>query len=121
MRDHVAATSMEEVEGGWSWKFDPNFFLRVGAEDVLDSEPRCRVAYFRAENGIVSDRLMEHMRGLFGPEAIVAEIPEAGHHAMIDQPLQLVTGVRTVLSAWSVASQVPVEQAAGNVEGRVEE
>lgn len=120
VRDHVAATSMEEVEGGWSWKFDPNFFLRVGAEDVLDSEPRCRVAYFRAENGIVSDRLMEHMRGLFGTEAIVAEIPEAGHHVMIDQPLQLVTGVRTVLSAWSVASQVPVDQAAGNVEGRVE-
>ena len=120
VRDHVAATSMEEVEGGWSWKFDPNFFLRVGAEDVLDSEPRCRVAYFRAENGIVSDRLMEHMRGLFGTEAIVAEIPEAGHHVMIDQPLQLVTGVRTVLSAWSVASQVPVNQAAGNVEGRVE-
>ena len=39
----------------------------------------------------------------------MAEIPEAGHHAMIDQPLQLVTGVRTVLSAWSVASQVPVK------------
>ncbi|MDN5546935.1 MAG: alpha/beta hydrolase, partial [Rhodococcus sp. (in: high G+C Gram-positive bacteria)] len=72
------------------------------------------------ENGIVSDRLMEHMRGLFGPEAIVAEIPEAGHHVMIDQPLQLVTGVRTVLSAWAVASQVPVNQAAGNIEERVE-
>lgn len=106
VRDHVAATSMHEVDGGWSWKFDPNFFLRVGAEDVLGSQPRCRVAYFRAENGIVTDELMEHMRGLFGPDAIVAEIPEAGHHVMIDQPLQLVTGVRTVLSAWAVTSSV---------------
>ena len=103
IRDHVAETSMVAVDGGWSWKFDPNFFLRVGEEQALGGGTRCRTAYFRAENGIVSEELMSHICTLLGPESIIAEIPEAGHHVMIDQPLQLVTAVRTVLSAWAAA------------------
>jgi pimeloyl-ACP methyl ester carboxylesterase len=105
VRDHVADTSMEAVDGGWSWKFDPGVFVRTGAGKVTEHSPRCRTAYFRAENGIVSDALMADIRILLGPEAIVAEIPDAGHHVMIDQPLQLVTGVRTVLGAWAAADR----------------
>ncbi|MGC0365899.1 pimeloyl-ACP methyl ester carboxylesterase [Rhodococcus sp. 27YEA15] len=100
--DHVAETSMRQVDGGWSWKFDPKFFLRTGVDDVLERQPRCRTAYFRAENGIIDDELMDKTVELLGPTAIIAEIPEAGHHVMIDQPLQLVTGVRAVMSAWAV-------------------
>lgn len=105
IRDHVAETSMEAVDGGWSWKFDPRVFVREGTGNVTDHRPRCRTAYFRAENGIVSEELMADIRILLGPESIVAEIPEAGHHVMIDQPLPLVTGVRTVLGAWAAADR----------------
>jgi len=30
----------------------------------------------------------------------VIELPEAGHHAMLDQPLILLTALRTLLSDW---------------------
>jgi pimeloyl-ACP methyl ester carboxylesterase len=30
----------------------------------------------------------------------VIEIPEAGHHAMLDQPLILLTALRTLLADW---------------------
>ncbi|NMM84473.1 alpha/beta hydrolase [Rhodococcus sp. SRB_17] len=100
VRDHVVETSMVAADGGWSWKFDPNFFLTVHKEGVITHRPRCRTAYFRAENGIIFESMMDRIRDLLGPEAIIAEIPDAGHHVMIDQPLQLVTGIRTVLSAW---------------------
>jgi len=30
----------------------------------------------------------------------VIEIPEAGHHAMLDQPLLLLTSLRTLLADW---------------------
>ena len=30
----------------------------------------------------------------------VIEIPEAGHHAMLDQPLILLTAFRTLLADW---------------------
>ena len=32
--------------------------------------------------------------------APVIEIPEAGHHAMLDQPLVLLTALRTLLADW---------------------
>ena len=30
----------------------------------------------------------------------VVELPEAGHHAMLDQPLILLTALRTLLADW---------------------
>ena len=35
-----------------------------------------------------------------GRAAPVIEIPAAGHHVMLDEPLALVTGIRTLLSDW---------------------
>jgi hypothetical protein len=35
-----------------------------------------------------------------GRLAPVIEIPAAGHHVMLDYPLALVTGIRTLLSDW---------------------
>jgi len=37
---------------------------------------------------------------------VVVEIPDAGHHVMIDQPLALVVGIRTVLASWDVEDSV---------------
>ncbi|MEV0945254.1 alpha/beta hydrolase [Rhodococcus sp. NPDC049939] len=103
---HVAETSMEEVAGGWSWKFDPAFFTRKSSDQLGGSDPRCRIAFFRAENGIISDAIMEGMRHRFGPTAVVVEIPDAGHHVMIDQPLALVVGIRSVLASWDAEDSV---------------
>ncbi|WP_305093423.1 alpha/beta fold hydrolase [Prescottella sp. R16] len=101
VREHVAETSLAAVDGGWSWKFDPAMFTRTGGDTLEVARPRCPIAYFRAQHGIVSDELMAQMRERFGPSAIVTEIPDAGHHTMIDRPLALVTGIRTVLAAWA--------------------
>jgi pimeloyl-ACP methyl ester carboxylesterase len=30
----------------------------------------------------------------------VVDLPDAGHHPMLDQPLALVTGLRTLLAVW---------------------
>ena len=61
---------------------------------------RCRVALFRAENGLVTPDIGEYMYELLGRNAPVIEIPEAHHHMMLDQPLSLVTGLRTLLADW---------------------
>ncbi|MCQ4121491.1 alpha/beta fold hydrolase [Rhodococcus tibetensis] len=106
VRDHVAETSMREVEGGWSWKFDSAFFARSSSDHLGGADPRCRIAFFRAENGIVDDATMESMRARFGPTALVVDIPDAGHHVMVDQPLALVVGIRTVLASWDAEDSV---------------
>ena len=42
----------------------------------------------------------ELMYDKLGRRAPVIEIPAAGHHVMLDQPIALVTGIRTLLSDW---------------------
>lgn len=106
--DHVARHSLCEVKDphtgarAFTWKFDPGVWRRVtprATHEVL-ADVRCRVALFRAENGLVTSDIGEYMYELLGRSAPVIEIPEAYHHIMLDQPLLLVTGLRTLLADW---------------------
>jgi pimeloyl-ACP methyl ester carboxylesterase len=97
---HIADTSIRAVEGGWSWKFDPRIFDRQQFTPALLTRLDCRVALFRAEHGILSAQMSEVMYDRLGRLAPVIEIPAAGHHVMLDQPIALVTGIRTLLSDW---------------------
>jgi pimeloyl-ACP methyl ester carboxylesterase len=97
---HVAATSIRAVEGGWSWKFDPAIFGRTQATPTLLHHLDCRVALFHAEHGIVPPQTTELMYDKLGRRAPVIEVPAAGHHVMLDYPIALVTGIRTLLSDW---------------------
>lgn len=99
--DHIARTSLKAVDGGVSWKFDAERMGRGGRSTLDGTTAGSRIAYFRSENGIVSDGLLDRMRPMFGPDALVVELPAAGHHPVFDQPLAVVTAVRTVLAAWA--------------------
>jgi pimeloyl-ACP methyl ester carboxylesterase len=97
--DHVAATSIREAEGGWTWKWDPAIFSRQAPPTLL-TRLDCRVALFRAEHGMVSTEMSDVMYDRLGRVAPVIEIPAAGHHVMLDQPIPLVAAIRTLLSGW---------------------
>jgi pimeloyl-ACP methyl ester carboxylesterase len=106
--DHVARKSLVQVKDpqsdapAYTWKFDPGVWRRVtprATHEVL-ADVRSRVALFRAENGLVTPDIGEYMYELLGRSAPVIEIPEAYHHIMLDQPLLLVTGLRTLLADW---------------------
>lgn len=88
------------MDGGWAWKFDPSIFRRPSLSPGYLTHLDCRVALFRAENGRLSKEMSDVMYDRLGRAAPVIEIPAAGHHMMLDQPLALVTGLRTVLSDW---------------------
>jgi pimeloyl-ACP methyl ester carboxylesterase len=98
--EHVASTSVRAVDGGWSWKFDPAVFGRNRGAPALLRHLDCRVALFVAEHGIVPPKTTELMYDKLGQLAPVIQIPAAGHHVMLDQPIALVTGIRTLLSDW---------------------
>jgi pimeloyl-ACP methyl ester carboxylesterase len=105
--DHVARRSAKPVEGGWQWKFDRGVFaqfadagsIRASALPYLP-QVRCRLALLRSENGLVTADIGQAMYEALGRVAPVVEIPEAGHHAMLDQPLILLTALRTLLADW---------------------
>jgi pimeloyl-ACP methyl ester carboxylesterase len=98
--DHVARTSVREVEGGWTWKFDPRIFDRPVPTGELLQRVRCRMALFRSEHGLVTPDTGAYMYEQLGRIAPVVEVPLAYHHVMLDQPIALVTGLRTLLADW---------------------
>lgn len=120
MLAHVARTSLTEVAGGWTWKFDPGVFgRREGPLRPTDFAPllaraACRVAVVTgARSAIVDHEVRSYMAELLaGSPAAVAgvpfvEVPEAQHHLMLDQPLAVVTALRSVAAAWDPVGRKP--------------
>ena len=97
---HVAATSIRPAEGGWTWKFDPQVFARDTLTPELLTRLDCRVALFRAEHGLVTPQQGEAIYDRLGRIAPLIEIPVAGHHIMLDEPVALAAALRTLLADW---------------------
>jgi pimeloyl-ACP methyl ester carboxylesterase len=104
--DFVARHSLKASEGGgWEWKFDRRIFEQFvdGARGVavpyLD-QVDCRLALLRSQYGLVTPEIGAFMFDMLGRVTPVIEIPQAGHHAMLDQPLILLTALRTLLADW---------------------
>jgi pimeloyl-ACP methyl ester carboxylesterase len=97
---HIAETSVRELDGGWAWKFDPKAFVRRDQVDWTLAAVDCRAVLFRAENGLVPTAMGERIVRQLGRPVPVVEIPLAAHHVMIDQPLALITALRTQLAGW---------------------
>lgn len=101
VRDYVAGVSVREATGGWAWKFDSAIFNhapQLAALAPLD----CRSAFFRGETGMVSPKMADAIVTGLGGVTPMIEIPAAGHAIMLDQPLALVTGLRSILAMWNL-------------------
>ncbi len=103
--DFIARTSVKQVDGGWTWKFD---FKVMGSRRF--GEPygeelkalKCRSALIYGDrSAIVSGRTVAYMSRIMGTSAPVVEIPEAHHHVMLDQPLAFVAALRAILDGWA--------------------
>jgi len=93
----IAAQSLRPAEGGWTWKFDPRVLgLASSVGDV--SRRTCPAVLLRAEHGILDAEKVRAARD----HLVVVDLPAAGHHPMLDQPLQLVAAIRAVLALMSV-------------------
>jgi pimeloyl-ACP methyl ester carboxylesterase len=104
--DYVARRSLRPVENGWQWKFDRQVFAQFGTgmrSIALPYLPEvtCRLALLRSEFGLVTPSIGRSMYEALGRVTPIIEIPEAGHHAMLDEPLLLLTALRTLLADWA--------------------
>jgi pimeloyl-ACP methyl ester carboxylesterase len=101
VREHIAAQSLREVDGGWTWKFDPTMVGERRRMRELLPLLGCRAALFRSEYGLLTREMATQMEGLLDHRVEVVELPATGHHPMLDQPLSLVAALRTLLGQWS--------------------
>ena len=98
---HIAGTSIREGVGGWQWKFDPKVFLREPGSPLVAPAVRARLVLLRSERGLLTTEMAELVQRDLGRRVPVVELPNATHHAMLDEPLVLVAALRTVLAEWA--------------------
>ncbi len=102
---HIAEHSIKQENGGWRWKFDPAALAqsrRAGFDQDLLTM-RCPVSLMW---GALSSRFdkteRERCLANFAGKFPMVEIPNARHHIMLDEPLALVTALRTQLATWQL-------------------
>src|SRR5215207_3864010 len=100
VHEHLAEGSIREVDGGWSWKFDPKIFLRSRMEPEDLAEAVCDVTLIRGERGMATSDITDVVAERLGRNVPVTVIPDAGHHIMLDQPVALIAVLQTLLGQW---------------------
>ncbi len=112
VREHVAAWSVAvRGNGEWGWKFDQALFAKMTPQAPPAAEAAgCRVAIVRAQHGMMSPEMASRLRARLGRPAPVVEIPLAGHHVLLDEPLSLVTALRAVLAGWTAPVSDPATE-----------
>ncbi|AXT86537.1 alpha/beta hydrolase [Aeromicrobium sp. A1-2] len=100
VREHLAAGSIRETEGGWTWKFDPRIFLRSMMEPEELAAAACDIALIRGERGMATTDITDVVAERLGRDVPVTMIRDAGHHIMLDQPIALIAVLQTLLGQW---------------------
>jgi len=102
--DYLATKALREVDGGWTWKFDPGLFdyLEMGKEQSEKfSKLECRSALLLGEHstdeGAQSAEYMVEMTDGILP---VFSIPGTYHHFMFDEPIATVVAIKGILHSW---------------------
>ena len=101
--DYIARRSLKQVEGGWTWKFDPAIWQRFSMPDLGELLTRiaCPAALMWGErSNLMHDETLDYMIAQMPGDVLLVPIPDADHHVMVDQPLAFVAGLRGLLAGW---------------------
>lgn len=108
---YMAFHSLKQVDGGWSWKFDPGILSADSREiDWWAEQPirfadlPVRKAIIHGEQSILFTRdSADYIRELAGDAVPIISIPNAQHHLMLDQPSAFAAALKAVLGMWDAA------------------
>lgn len=103
--DYMAFHSLKQVEGGWTWKFDPSVFERSSdlherllaqAKRIADAPGRIVIVYGE-ESALFDADSADYIAESGGGHIPMIAIPDARHHLMLDQPVAFAAVLRAVL------------------------
>lgn len=94
---HIASHGLKAVAGpqgqpGWTWRFDPHLFrhFTFGRPWQDLAQPLCPLVLVRGgRSALVSASQLQLAQAQAGHDTLLAEIADADHHVMLDQPLAL--------------------------------
>ena len=101
---HMAAYGLKEVEGGWTWKFDPGLFdyLEMGISQrnkfaTLHCRSALMLGEFSEDEGAYYG---QHMSDITAGNMPIITIPGTYHHLMFDEPLAVAMSMKILLLEW---------------------
>lgn len=104
--DYIAQHAVVEEERGWTWKYDDATRYRGRRDEPLADYLRdmaCpKALIYGADSVLATDDAIDYTRERFGPGDHFIEMPAAGHHLMLDQPIAFVSCLRVILNGWGV-------------------
>jgi len=102
--NHMAEYGLKEVDGGWTWKFDPALFdyLEMGVTQ------RDKFAALRCRSALILGEFSEdegafyanHMADITGQLLPAITIPGTYHHLMFDDPMAVAMSMKILLLEW---------------------
>jgi pimeloyl-ACP methyl ester carboxylesterase len=101
--DYIAARSLTQVSGGWSWKFDVRFLQKTIYDNLADEVKHLSTpaAVIYGEKSMLFGKFMlENIRKLYPPQVPFIALPNAQHHLFLDQPLAFIEQLKQVLAGW---------------------
>jgi pimeloyl-ACP methyl ester carboxylesterase len=111
---HPAPMDAKDSEGGddareqgWTWRFDPFIWTKMDLSGVWESgeaiaRAQCRLAFvWGAQSKIMTKDVIDFSRAHAAFGTPFVEIPESEHHVLLDQPIALVSALRSLFAAWS--------------------
>ena len=103
--DYIARTSLKQVGGGWTWKFDPylwNDFKFERVSDVVKDLAVPTIVIRGSKSYLMADRIWRFMKSVLPAKTGYATIPEAAHHVMLDQPLATLAALEAALAGLAI-------------------
>jgi pimeloyl-ACP methyl ester carboxylesterase len=109
--EHIANTGARMTDAdSWEWKVHPSYYARSGFQQMVNEvgtpgnirSLNMRVAVVFGEHSlVVGHHTRVYMRDVLGENIPVITIPAAGHHCFLDQPLAVVSSLRSIFAEWN--------------------
>jgi pimeloyl-ACP methyl ester carboxylesterase len=101
--NYIAHHSIEHIDEGWVWKFDEELSSRMEGRGSIQQDfcdLGCKIALVYGQHSeSFSKSSADYMKSL-KPDLQVYEIKDAQHHLFLDQPLDFIETLKSILAGW---------------------
>ena len=113
LNEYMAYHSLKQVVGGWTWKFDISVFdsdfgvsdrILKQAQAIVTAPGRKAIVYGQ-DSKLFDDDSADYLRECGATDIPIIGIPGARHHLMLDEPIALVSTLRSIVAQWHASTQ----------------
>jgi pimeloyl-ACP methyl ester carboxylesterase len=100
--------SVREVEGGWSWKYDPGTFARFDDDFVADHLGRVAAPVgliYGSESPFATTETWTFIEQQLGSQPPLRLINRGHHHVMLDHPAEVADAIADLAGKWAEPDQ----------------